>query len=535
MDGTSGAVGLPDDVLRLILDNLEVCQLLVAARVSRAWRAVALAHPVYSRKVALYLTTHSPNKHGQMSTEISFFCRRLASPCSSGNIVSLELYLNFRPSMLASLDVDWALPFQAARACMERLDFLCLRVNESLLSLARALLNSPAPRLVEFRLGIHECSKPSRRRALTNRLFSGDAPRLQRLRLDGWAFTVPLVGPPGTGTTNGTAVPISALSHVTELRLQLNWSYPAQRVIHLERFFVHCPRIERLVLRGGYSTAFLHRGQSWAALPRPDALNLRHVSLLGDVVPDLQTSAPDPEIEAWKLDVTAVVRGLGHAQMETLEVNTIATTTPTLMLILSHFGTDPLHFDASTGSGEYLRVTVRSLARPCTRTLVHMLSYTDQVDAPMFQRCLAQLAANIVRLTVHRTLTAWHFVSEIFECPRRYIGVLPNVRRLSVVLGYVDGEMREDDDRYSMQSHAGHCCFHLGVTSLDLPALECVELVGPAEDPLYAEDVALLMGKGLRRTARRNLVLVLNNIQIEGDPGLIWGYFERIELHSSDT
>ncbi|EJD38941.1 hypothetical protein AURDEDRAFT_171928 [Auricularia subglabra TFB-10046 SS5] len=326
------------------------------------------------------------------------------------------------------------------------------------------------------------------------------------------------------------AAPIPALPQVTEVRLQLNWSYPDNPAIHLERFFMHCPHIERLVLRSNCSNAYLHRAQSWGALPQPHALNLRHLSLLGNVVPDLQTFGPDHETEAWKLDVTAIVRGLCHAQMETLEINTIATTMPTLTLILSHFGSDPLHLDASTGSGEYLRLTIRSLARRCTRTFVHILSYTDRVDTAMFQRCLAPLAENIVQLTVHRTLTAWHFVSEVFEDPRRYVGVLPNAKRISVVLGYADGEMREEDDRWSMHSHAGHCCFHLGLTSFDLPALECVELVGPADDPLHAEDVALLMGKGLRRTARRDLRLVLNNIQIEGELSLIWGYFERIEL-----
>ncbi|EJD38945.1 hypothetical protein AURDEDRAFT_128556 [Auricularia subglabra TFB-10046 SS5] len=270
--------------------------------------------------------------------------------------------------------------------------------------------------------------------------------------------------------------------------------------LHLENF------ANTTKLRSDYWNARHHRAQSWSALPSSH-LSLRHLSLLGsDVVPDRQTSEPDPDIEAWEQHVTAaIVRAFPHAQiMETLEIHTTATTMPTLMLVLSHFGPDPLHFDASMGSGEDLRLAIRSLARQCTRTP------SRHADVP------APLVDNIVQLTVHRTFAAWQFVSEIFERQRIFVGILPNVRRISVVLGYADGDMREEDDRYSMRSHAGHCCFHLGVTSFDLPLLECVELVGPDID------IALLMGKGLRR----NIVLVLNNIQIQGDSGLIWGYLE---------
>ncbi|EJD38950.1 hypothetical protein AURDEDRAFT_171937 [Auricularia subglabra TFB-10046 SS5] len=232
---------------------------------------------------------------------------------------------------------------------------------------------------------------------------------------------------------------------------------------------------------------------------------------------------------AWKRDTAAVIAAFAHPLMESLEVNTLAVTTASLGPILSHFGGDPIHLEASTRTGEYLYLTLKDLSRSRSRTFSHPLRYTDDVDAEMFNGCLAPLVSQIVRLTVHRNDKIWGFAVHILSGRRMFEAALPNVERLSVVLGYEEGDMRDDDERFSMHSRAGHCCFH-ATKRLVLPSLKCVELVGPAEDPLRARDLAEFMGTALGRAARRDLLLILNGVQIEGDLRPIWGYFERIEL-----
>ncbi|KAH7102301.1 hypothetical protein BKA62DRAFT_604553, partial [Auriculariales sp. MPI-PUGE-AT-0066] len=216
---------LPNELLAVIIDRLDINQLNLAARVCALWRTIAWGSATFWRDIRL--TAFSP-------TALDFFQTRIS--CSSLPGLNVAIITTGR---LLKLE----LPSAAAIAQhLHRMHNLELRFDPQV---SKALLRSlchPAPCLQSVLLA-EPVSWPERAVSieLPISLFNGFAPRLRKLSLK------------GTYLPNGIN---PALSACVDVSMQLGYSLNL-RVVDLD--MAQFPRVERLFLEGAISIANSHQ------------------------------------------------------------------------------------------------------------------------------------------------------------------------------------------------------------------------------------------------------------------------------------
>lgn len=482
-----GTPSLPPEVVRLILDDvddLSLWDVLRASHVSGSWRIAARSHPILARDIVLPPeATRYDNERALSNGATSLFLDRLAA-LPDGQL-DVAIFVPVEDGL--SVDRVRSLVAPALGEYLPRLVSLTIYCNRDLVpDFLAALRAAPAPRLTFFRFVTapgDEDDAPTRH-VLPLDLFAGHAPLLHTLHMDACQFPT-------------TAVP--AFSHVRVLMRELDdeaW-HNGVRDLHPERFFVNCPALEELYLNGAFCPLLsLH----WGLCPPPTVANLRHLTV---------ADAEEPE------DVDEIVRALGHAAMENLEVHTMTVEAGSTDFMLGHLDDSAtleleLAYVAETdpwgrGQRELARCTVYDVPRTRRRTFTHLPpGGSESLDLESvdwaLQSSFFRAAHRFTSISLPGDADSWRYISTAF-----YDAQLLNMQHLTITLS---GDRLfpavEVDRQYS----------------LALPALTTVTLVAEDdEEPVEVdvEDLNYLVRDLSPVPAGRSLALELHNVSLIGD------------------